>query len=72
MTINAELLEQKDLLEKQHNIIAGLEKALSQLLVDDDGEEIYETIIRGDICLLRKYQRIKKYHILVRMNVVEM
>ena len=39
MTINAELLEQKDLLEKQHNIIAGLEKALSQLLINDNCED---------------------------------
>lgn len=39
MTINAELLEQKDLLEKQHNVIADLEKALSQLLINDNCED---------------------------------
>lgn len=39
MTINAELLKQKELLEKQHNIIAGLEKALSQVLIKDDCED---------------------------------
>ena len=39
MTINAELLKQKEILEKQHNIINGLEKALSQLLIKDDCED---------------------------------
>ena len=33
MTINAELLKQKELLEKQHNIINGLEGALIQVLL---------------------------------------
>jgi hypothetical protein len=33
MTINAELLKQKDLLEKQHNIINSLEGALNQVLL---------------------------------------
>lgn len=33
MTINAELLKQKELLEKQHNIINGLEGALTQVLL---------------------------------------
>ena len=39
MTINAELLKQKELLEKQHNIISGLEEALSQVLIRDDCED---------------------------------
>lgn len=39
MTINSKLLDQKQIIEKQHVVIIALENALSDLLIKNHGED---------------------------------